>query len=652
MERSSILSINGRQLDLVSGELHYRGDTLVLEAKVLAVFKLLYSCNGNLVSQQTLLTQVWHDSIVAPNAVQRCIAQLRKQLGDDDKTLVQTFPKKGYRLQLEPDEAKLPVTFKQKLCWRLSLLFAVMATGYAGYLWTPAVKQYDVTIQPLTYGINHAQQGVLVDDALYYIERTALQASVIRKDLRTEHSESLYSAADFYGVPALSPDGQQLTVVALQVKPDLQKCTALERISLRGGAIDTLSACAPAFIRQIHWIADDTLLAVSEQQLYLFNVAAESFTKLNLPVAAQQLVGSYWQGGELYLMGLDPHTQPVLWRLSYQPGSVQLHLLQQTALSYTPQFPAFFSVNAEGILLQQHANTLYIYRDLKLQQTIAMANANPLQFTFAVGSGQSVASQGYVDYQVLLSDQSTGYLAATPFAEQDAQFQPGTAQIAFLSNRSGHHELWLQSGSRVSRLPSRQAIDSFVWQQDGKALWTLDAGQLYRQPLDTAAQPVMAAASLRLLLQHVRIAETDLLLALDKEAHLWLIDVAAQTQQKLFDDAVHWAQVSDDGQIFVATPDAPTIKRLVQGQLHSIAALQHSVLQWRFYWRNNQLLFADKQQQILAYSPTAEALQALGQYSADFAMATDLQAAPLRILANTTHEAQSMQVLVKLSLRQ
>ena len=156
MDRSPTLSINGRDLNLITGELHYRGETVLLEAKVLAVFKLLYSYNGELVSQQTLLSQVWHDSIVAPNALQRCIAQLRKHLGDVDKTLLQTLPKKGYRLQLVPNEVPVVAPVRHRRWWWLGLLF--MAIGVGGYVIAPNDKQYALEIRHLTYGAENAHR--------------------------------------------------------------------------------------------------------------------------------------------------------------------------------------------------------------------------------------------------------------------------------------------------------------------------------------------------------------------------------------------------------------------------------------------------------------------------------------------------------------
>ncbi|MBU2112480.1 MAG: winged helix-turn-helix domain-containing protein, partial [Gammaproteobacteria bacterium] len=244
-----MLTINGRTLNLSTGELTYLGETTLVEAKVLAVFKVLYAGKGLLVSQEALLAQVWGDTIVAPNALQRCIAQLRKHLGDTDKQLLQTFPKKGYRLQ--PDLAVLP---KKPARYRLYVVVAVALLLSIVMLLDvlPARGSYQLsTIQPLTYGVANEQHGTLSHNQLFYIERAATTATLVRKDLHTEQSTPLHSAADYYGIPSISPDGSSLAVVALTVQPDKQKCTQLISLQLSNAKQITMHACPPFAVQQL-----------------------------------------------------------------------------------------------------------------------------------------------------------------------------------------------------------------------------------------------------------------------------------------------------------------------------------------------------------------------------------------------------------------
>lgn len=645
-----MLIINGRTLNLITGELTYLGETILLEAKVLAVFKALYASKGELVSQEALFAQVWGDTIVAPNALQRCIAQLRKHLGDDDKNVLQTFPKKGYRLQPNPGDTPVQST-------KYRFYFAVglpLILGVALLLTVlPAKRSYQLgSIQPLTYGVANEQHGTLTHDQLFYIERGAATATLVHKNLHTEQSTPLHSAADYYGIPSISSDGRNLAVVALTVQSDKQKCTQLISLHLRNANQTTMHACPPFAVQQLHWVSNNRLLAVSRAHIVAVDPDRKTLGADLLPIKLQQISGSYWQGSKLYVMGLDQQSIPTLWLFAYKLQTSQLSLIKQTTLPYTPDQPAYFSVDQDGTLVQQHNGTIYIYQNLTLSQSLPLMEYEQLQFTAAAEQGQWLASRIRTDKQVALFDTNNTQVAATPFDEQDAQFQPYGEQIAFISNRSGQHELWLQRATTVARINPEQSIYSFVWQQDGKAIWALGSGHINKQLLDAQLpHRLMPADGLDVLLQHINTSAGEFLLALDKAAQLILIDVNRQTQQVLFSGAVHWAQLSNSGQVFIATPDSSGIKLLENGRLQDITALQQKVLQWRFYWRGDQLLFADKQQRIMAYHPQHNEVKELGLYAVDYAMATDLQAVPLRILANATGGEQAMQVLVNLDLR-
>ena len=78
----------------------YQENLITLEPKVLQVLLRLAKSPGELVTHQELLQHAWPDVVVEANALQRCIAQLRKTFNDDAKTqqVIRTHPKKGYSL--------------------------------------------------------------------------------------------------------------------------------------------------------------------------------------------------------------------------------------------------------------------------------------------------------------------------------------------------------------------------------------------------------------------------------------------------------------------------------------------------------------------------------------------------------------------------
>lgn len=79
-----------------------RRDTveIKLESKVMAVLDYLASHAGQPVAREDLEKAIWGQTVVGYDALTRCIARLRKELGDDMRNpiYIETIPKKGYRL--------------------------------------------------------------------------------------------------------------------------------------------------------------------------------------------------------------------------------------------------------------------------------------------------------------------------------------------------------------------------------------------------------------------------------------------------------------------------------------------------------------------------------------------------------------------------
>lgn len=71
-----------------------------LQPKVMQVLLCLVRRPGQLLTREELLQDVWGDRAVSDEPLTRCIAELRKALGDSggDQAFVETFPKRGYRL--------------------------------------------------------------------------------------------------------------------------------------------------------------------------------------------------------------------------------------------------------------------------------------------------------------------------------------------------------------------------------------------------------------------------------------------------------------------------------------------------------------------------------------------------------------------------
>lgn len=81
-----------------SGELVSDASMTRLEPRVAEVFEALLSRPGQVLSRDALLDAVWGDRVVIDAALTRCIAAIRRALGDGPPwRYVETLPKRGYR---------------------------------------------------------------------------------------------------------------------------------------------------------------------------------------------------------------------------------------------------------------------------------------------------------------------------------------------------------------------------------------------------------------------------------------------------------------------------------------------------------------------------------------------------------------------------
>ncbi|HET9067646.1 MAG TPA: winged helix-turn-helix domain-containing protein [Amaricoccus sp.] len=94
-----IVSLGAARVDLdaerVTGP---DGRAVALRPQTFAVLKLLIANPGRLVTKDELQTAVWPGIAVTDDSLVQCIGEIRKALGDEARSLVETVPRRGYRL--------------------------------------------------------------------------------------------------------------------------------------------------------------------------------------------------------------------------------------------------------------------------------------------------------------------------------------------------------------------------------------------------------------------------------------------------------------------------------------------------------------------------------------------------------------------------
>ena len=113
--RHGVLALPGFAYDFEANELRSdAGELVILRPQCLAVLRCLAAAAGRLVTKEDLMATVWRDVVVTDDSLVQCITALRRALGDADHQVVQTEPKRGYRLRplgatpTSPELSRLP----------------------------------------------------------------------------------------------------------------------------------------------------------------------------------------------------------------------------------------------------------------------------------------------------------------------------------------------------------------------------------------------------------------------------------------------------------------------------------------------------------------------------------------------------------------
>ncbi|MHA6344395.1 winged helix-turn-helix domain-containing protein [Roseivivax sp. CAU 1761] len=123
--KSSEIDLGTAVLDRSVGRLFSHDDKeLDLRHQSREVLMALARAPGETVSQDALIEEVWQGRAVTTDSVAQCIAEIRRVLEDTDKRIVETVPRKGYRLVPPAPAAPDRSPRRRKLA-----LLAVMVLG-------------------------------------------------------------------------------------------------------------------------------------------------------------------------------------------------------------------------------------------------------------------------------------------------------------------------------------------------------------------------------------------------------------------------------------------------------------------------------------------------------------------------------------------
>lgn len=138
-------------LDLEAGELRSQaGEQVYLRPRSLAVLRLLAERAGAVVSKEDIFATVWDDAIVTEDSLTQCVVDIRRAIGDTERRVLRTVPRRGYVLQppkpAETLESVKPVLAVLPFRSLKGAKASTLALGVAGEIFNELARNRDLRL--------------------------------------------------------------------------------------------------------------------------------------------------------------------------------------------------------------------------------------------------------------------------------------------------------------------------------------------------------------------------------------------------------------------------------------------------------------------------------------------------------------------------
>lgn len=654
---------HGFTIDWQSGELSKQGTVTQLEPKLVAVLKVLFDAQGDLVTYEQLQHQVWQDVIVAPNALQRVIAQLRKSLGDTAKqqAIIKTHPKRGYSLvlvsdslegekleieefegeALEKQSVKAIHQVKQSLLNQpiaLLVVVSLLIVIFTSIHWfsKPATKTETTQANLISLDTQTEQLVQVIPlskTEFIFIDKGAGNQLVLH-NTQNNQREVLLDKARVYGQIVLDKEKQQLRFGQI-IEQNGVKCAELVILDIKAKAHTRVLPCQNQFNHTPLFINDETILFIKTDKQW-----QSELISLNI----QTLQQTSLLAGQIENAFLSPDKTRLAIKFNNQ---LQMFVLKENkleAISLPKNFNQTLSSNIAAMTFSGNGNlwtaldkTLVEYspQGKVISNTNLASSMQVTELTFI--DNQLFALFGRDNHQVRLSSitQLDNVVDVSPskFTDMQGKFRPDSEQISFISNRSGTTQIWHQQGEQLLQLTQAGDVTDHIWLDKNREaylienhIWLLNLADENPRPkelpLNVPVKQLLQATTNTLYVQ----SETEL------NTFLIAIDLKTNSTRTVFEGPFHWAQVLTDNTLILN--NSSQLNKIVGSQVQAITALPALTLQGRYYVKGNEVFLQDKQQNVWRYNPISEQAEVIGRFDENNLFMSDFSKASLKMLGD------------------
>ncbi len=463
---------------------------------------LRYFCDNpqRIITRDELIESVWQGHIVTENAVNRVIAKLRKSLKDQVKNprFIVTYPKKGYKFIVSVDSnVELPIIKPKKTSMNLIMAVSVVLCSVIAALtfFYENDADYFYKAKALTRGGGQEYEAKISPNGSY-LSYSAFESGVYHlylKDLTTGETKRISDGLGNAGSSDWSADGGKL--IYLYTHKD--RCE-LRLMTLTNSQVleeKIIHNCPSGSYGSVTFTHDTDHIIYAERSsqgapyyIYRLNINDFSQTQLNQPVA-------YKAGNSQF--DLHPTEDKLLISSPDEQQWLGFYVLDLTTDELTFLFKkdehlccAIWNHNGDKIITMglHPANSLIeISMDGKNIKTL-------YETTHQVGPPVRVThnetylySGGQFDYDIKsyhVDSKTHEFAVDSSVTDEFPAISHSGEQLAFLSRRSGHSQVWIKDlkNSQLSMLSQFDNHDKHFdikWSPDDKYIAVLSSNGIH-----------------------------------------------------------------------------------------------------------------------------------------------------------------------------
>lgn len=620
---------------------------------------------GQVVAQQDIITQVWGDIIVAPNALQRCIAQLRKAFDDDAKRqhIIKTYPKLGYSLIANvsegapvgntPATGEVAQSKKPTSLARFGLAIVLLSVLIAAFFYFKQPQQTHYSqVTPLTSTDAQERATTLSPDGmtLAFIRLTSPEhQQIVLRDMVTGIEKVLLENAKAMGQLAFSTDGAMISFGQMSVNQG-RKCTKLINLDVTNKQSKVAKDCINDFVHSPYWMDMTNLLAFrqpkndnatiirlnlidkTEYQIkgIPFAVHRYAYDSINKMLALVTRHNGQWTLLFGHLSD-DKFSLKQQWPLPFIDG---VELLPDT---FIPQWR-----DSKQLLLAGNNKIYEFGLDGNVDQATVLSN-DQLFRAIPYKSQQLIVEMGRSDWDVSSFNWRDNkgehrIISRSIFEELLGQFRPKHRSISVLSKRTGIAQIWLREQGEARQITdSDTSIVDYLWSPDGAGVVFLTDGKVfYQHPKYPVLKQLEIGGRVTKLFQWYldESGQSQLLLEQMLDATLNVVSVNVEEGSKVIEiEGSHqWVQKIAEQQLIVSSLQGK-LQLLKAGKRHDIESLKDTTLHWRFYLRDGAIYLQDKQFNVWQLNAQDYRARIVGKFDQKALLMTDISPSQHQMLS-------------------